>query len=118
MYQNQKSNGKKWYTRYYGSYFGATLTFITFGIAFNYLIIKIIYMSSGRNDYLDVKSVPNYFNDEFGEFNIGNSSEVFEPQFVIKAFSYKYYEQGFNVSLGEELSSKSGFLHVNVSKLH
>lgn len=42
---------------------------------------------------------------------------VYEPQFVFKAFGYKYYGYQFNVSLGEEVEKDTRFLDVDIKKV-
>ena len=50
LYQDQKSRGKKKYTKFYGSYLGSLLTIIAFTIGLSYLISLTFEMISGQFD--------------------------------------------------------------------
>ena len=62
---------------------------------------------------------PNDFLDPHDNFNFtkNEKGEDFDQQFLFKAFDYKFYEKGFNVSLGEEKITSSRILEVDIDKI-
>ena len=95
---------------------GAILTVMTFTIGISYFSLMTVDMISGFHDVIDNTKMPNYFDGEFDYFKFSQNDQ-FEPEYVIKAFGYKFFEENFNVSIGEEKLTDSRFLKVDIKKI-
>jgi len=97
---------------------------LVFTIGLFYLVNESIEMISGFHDGFTKLELPNSFNDRYEQYDFENEEHShdendshFEPEFVFKAFGYKFYDKNFNISLGEEVLTDSRFLKVDIKKV-
>ena len=95
------------------------MTIFSYTLAFLYLASMLMTMYNGKDDNIYKKDLPNSFDSvEFRQYNFKQENDtIYDPQFVFKAFGYKYYGYNFNVSLGEQVERDTRFIDVDIKKV-